>query len=185
MEPVYRIFDSQRLTRRSFIFATASLAAAAVWSSRAFGAVKKFPAFTDNPFSLGVASGDPTPDGVVLWTRLAPRPLELGGGLSPEPVEVSWQVAEDEGMSRVIRQGTATADPAWAHSVHVEVTGLRPARWYWYQFKAGSEVSAKGRTRTMPAVAVTADRLRFAFVSCQKYEMGYFTAYEHLGREEL
>ena len=67
-----------------------------------------------------------------------------------EPVDVSWQVAEDEAMSRVVQRETAAANPSWAHSVHVEVSGLRPDRWYWYQFKAGSEVSPKGRTRTMP-----------------------------------
>ena len=69
------------------------------------------------------------PDGVVLWTRLAPRPLEVGGGMKAEPVEVAWQIAEDEGMARVVQSGTATARPEWSHSVHVEVSGLRPGRW--------------------------------------------------------
>src|SRR5262249_47959207 len=93
--PLYFINDSPRLNRRSFLFATSSLAAAALWSARAFGAVTKLPRFSDYPFQLGVASGDPASDGFVLWTRLAPKPLE-GGGMEPDPVEVAWQVCEDE-----------------------------------------------------------------------------------------
>src|SRR5687767_12204339 len=101
------------------------------------------------PFTLGVASGDPAPDSVVLWTRLAPEPL-AGGGMPRERVEVEWQVAEDEGMSRVVRNGRVTATPELGHSVHVEVRGLRPSRWYWYRFKTGPHVSRLGRTRTAP-----------------------------------
>jgi alkaline phosphatase D len=152
----------QRLNRRSFLLGSASFAAAAMLSTRARGAVATTPKFSSHPFSLGIASGDPTPDGVVLWTRLAPRPLEIGGGMPAEPVEVSWQIAEDEGLRKVVRQGRATANPAWAHAVHVEVDGLRPDRWYWYQFKAGSDVSPTGRTRTMPAAGAAPERLRFA-----------------------
>src|SRR5688572_15411582 len=132
-EPHYRIFDSPRMNRRSFIVATSSLAAAALWSSRAFGAVTKLPTFSDYPFKLGVASGDPSSDGVVLWTRLAPKPVE-GGGMKPDPVEVSWQLCDDEAMSKVVKKGKTIATPDWAHSVHVEVSGLRSDRWYWYQF---------------------------------------------------
>lgn len=183
--PLFPLADAARLSRRSFIAGTASFAAAAWFSSaRGFGAVT-VPSFASYPFTLGVASGDPSPDGVVLWTRLAPRPLEPGGGMPATPVEVLWRVAEDEGLSRVVRSGTAIANPDWGHSVHVEVEGLQPGRWYWYQFKAGAETSAKGRTRTLPAVGAAADRLRFAFVSCQHYETGLFTAYEHLAREDL
>jgi alkaline phosphatase D len=173
------------ISRRSFLQGTTSFVAAALLSTRARGAVASSPSFSNYPFSLGVASGDPSHDGVVLWTRLAPRPREPGGGMPLEPVEVSWQVAEDEAMSRVVQRGTAAANPSWAHSVHVEVSGLRPDRWYWYQFKAGSEVSPKGRTRTMPPPDAAAARLRFAFASCQKYEIGYYTAYEHMTRDDL
>lgn len=183
-EPLYHIFDSHRVNRRSFILATSSLAAAAIWSSRAFGAVTRLPGFSAYPFQLGVASGDPSSDGVVLWTRLAPKPVE-GGGMKPEPVEVSWQVCDDEGMSKVVKRGKTVATPDWAHSVHVEVRGLRPDRWYWYQFKAGNETSPKGRTRTMPLASSIPGKLRFAFASCQHYEMGYYTAYEHMVREDL
>lgn len=181
--PTYLIRDRVAINRRSFI-ATSSLAAASLWSSRAIGAVRANLKFSDYPFQLGVASGDPTPDGVVLWTRLAPKPLE-NGGMPDEPVEVSWQISEDEAMTRPVRRGTTFAVPDWAHSVHVEVDGLEPDRWYWYQFQAGGEVSPKGRTRTMPPAESESTDLRFAFASCQHYEAGYFTAYEHMAREDL
>src|SRR6185295_10701368 len=98
------------VSRRKFLLATGSLAAAAAWSSRAVGVLKQNVKLPDHPFQLGVASGDPSPDGFVIWTRLAPRPLE-GGGMPAEAVEVAWQVAEDEGMSRVVAQGTTVANP--------------------------------------------------------------------------
>ena len=164
--PLYPFRESGSVNRRSFLVATTSLAAAAVWASRALGAVQTNPVFSDDPFALGVASGDPAPDGVVLWTRLAPKPLE-GGGMPPEPVEVAWQVAEDEAMTRVVRKGTTVATPEWAHSVHVEVDGLQPGRGYWYQFRAGKEVSPKGRTKTTPPADSEPASLRFAFASCQ------------------
>lgn len=182
--PLYQIEVSPRLNRRSFLITTSSLAAAALWSNRALGAVTKLPKFSDYPFQLGVASGDPTSDGVVLWTRLAPKPLE-GGGMPAEPVEVSWQICADEAMTQVVQKGTAVANPQWAHSVHVEVAGLQPDRWYWYQFKAGGEVSPKGRTRTLPAADSLPEKLRFAFASCQHYEAGLYTAYEHMLREDV
>src|SRR5262245_52479421 len=182
--PFYLIHDSPRMNRRSFVLATGSLAAAALWTGRSFGAVTKTPTFSDYPFQLGVASGDPASDGFVLWTRLAPKPLE-GGGMNADPVEVSWQVCDDEAMSKVVQRGTSVATPEWAHSVHVEVAGLRPDRWYWYQFKAGNEVSPKGRTRTLPEKNSQPERLRFAFASCQHYEAGLFTAYEHMAHEDV
>jgi len=183
--PLYPLVSPAMMTRRSFVAGTASFVAAALWSNHARGAVTRQPLFVSYPFTLGVASGDPAPDSVVLWTRLAPVPLAADGGMGSDPVEVSWQVAEDEGMRRVVRSGTAVANAAWAHSVHVEVEGLRPDRWYWYRFKAGTEQSPLGRTRTLPAAGALPDRLRFAFVSCQKYEDGYYTAFQHLAREEL
>ncbi|WP_438481122.1 alkaline phosphatase D family protein [Oleiharenicola lentus] len=183
--PLFPLANERTMTRRAFVTGTASFALAALMAPHLRGALEKNTRFPSYPFTLGIASGDPAPDGFVLWTRLAPTPLLPGGGMSAEPVAVQWQVCSDEAMTRVVRAGTAIADAAWGHSVHVEVAGLEPARWYWYQFKAGSEVSAKGRSRTMPASGVEADKLRFAFASCQKYESGYYTAFEHLAREEL
>ncbi|MEJ6603568.1 MAG: alkaline phosphatase D family protein [Opitutaceae bacterium] len=182
---LYPLPGPNGFSRRSFLAGSASFAAAALLSTRAHGAVITNPKFSAYPFSLGVASGDPLPDGVVLWTRLAPRPLETGGGMGADPIVVSWQIAEDETMSRVVQSGTATARADWSHSVHVEVNGLRPDRWYWYQFKTGGEVSAVGRTRTTPLPTALPDRMRFAFVSCQHYEAGLYTAYDHLSREDI
>lgn len=143
---------------------------------------RRNPVFSDYPFQLGVASGDPTPDGFVLWTRLAPRPLD-GGGMRGDQVEVRWEVAEDEQFRRIVRHGSTIASPAWAHSVHVEVGGLRPNRWYWYRFESAGERSPVGTTRTTPPAGSPAGSLRFAFASCQHYETGLYTAYEHMRRD--
>jgi alkaline phosphatase D len=140
--------------------------------------------WADDPFGLGVASGDPSPDGMVLWTRLAPDPLN-GGGMPPAPVEVTWEIASDERFSRVLRRGRTMAVPEWGHSVHVEVDGLPSDRWFWYRFRVAGAVSPVGRTRTLPAPGAHVDRLRFAFASCQHYETGLYTAYRHMVREDL
>lgn len=183
--PLYPLTGDASLTRRSFLAGSASFAAAALLSTRASGATTKGVSFPAYPFALGVASGDPLPDGMVLWTRLAPKPLETGGGMPVEPVEVAWEVAEDDKVSRIVQRGTASARPEWAHAVHVEVSGLQPDRWYWYRFTAGGVASPVGRTRTMPAADALPERLRFAFASCQKYDSGFYTAYEHMVREDL
>ena len=142
------------------------------------------PQFSANPFSLGVASGDPWPHSVVLWTRLAPDPLN-GITLPPMAIPVQWQMATDPEMATVVAQGTALAAPEFAHAVHVVVDRLEPGQWYWYQFQAGSARSAIGRTRTAPGPSDTVDQLQFAFVSCQHYEHGYYTAYQHLAQANL
>ncbi|WP_245899286.1 alkaline phosphatase D family protein [Nonomuraea indica] len=138
-----------------------------------------------DPFTLGVASGDPSPDGFVLWTRLAPVPLaEDGlGGMPAAAVPVHWQVATDPGCTRVVHQGSQEAVPDWAFSVHVEVTGLRPDSEYWYRFRAGSYESAVGRAVTAPAPGSPARPLRLAVASCANYQHGYFTAYARLAGE--
>lgn len=170
--------------RRQFLLSGASLAMLPWLGSIATGAVQRKPSFSHNPFPLGVASGDPTPDGVVLWTRLAPQPL-AGGGLPPETYEVTWEVAEDDGLKRIVRQGKALATPQLGHSVHVELEGLKPDRWYWYRFSIADAQSPIARTRTTPAWEVTPEKLRFAFASCQHYESGLYTAYQHMAAEEL
>src|SRR6478672_3250005 len=173
-----------QLTRRTFLATSGSLAAAAVWSSRAVGALKENVKLPDHPFQLGLRSGAPSPDGFVSWTRLAPNPIE-GGGMPDDAVEVAWQVAEHEAMSRVVAKGTTVANPDWAHSVHAEVQGLRPDRWYWYQFKAAGDTSPIGRSRTMPLLDASPASLKFAFASCQHWESGYFTPYEHMAKDNL
>ena len=141
------------------------------------------PRFTKNPFTLGVASGYPQADGIVLWTRLAPEAL-AGGGMPDAAVEVAWEIAADEAFLNVLRKGVEQATPDFAHSVHAQINGLQPARWYWYRFHAGAATSAVGRFRTAAAAAANG-RLRFALASCQQYEQGYFSAYRHMAREDL
>jgi alkaline phosphatase D len=143
------------------------------WSMRASAQSR----FERDPFSLGVASGYPTADGVVLWTRLATDPLAPDGGMSPAAVPVTWEVSADEQFRRIARRGIAYAEPEWAHSVHVEVQGLEPARHYWYRFSAGEARSRVGRTWTAPATGAALERLRIALASCQQYEHGYYVAY--------
>lgn len=140
--------------------------------------------FAADPFSLGIASGDPWPNSVVLWTRLAPVPLH-GGGMPAHPVPVRWEVATDERMQNVVAKGRALARPELGHSVHVEVQGLQPARWYWYRFLLDTAASPIGRTRTTPLVSANNAQLNFAFASCQHYETGYYTAYQHLAADDL
>jgi alkaline phosphatase D len=129
------------------------------------------PRFADDPFQLGVASGDPTPTSAMLWTRLAPSPLEPEGGMTGLKTVVSWEVADDEKFTKIVKQGRATAAPELGYSVHVDVAGLEPDRWYFYRFKSGDAVSPVGHVRTTPAADKTTP-LRFAFVSCQNYEQG-------------
>ncbi len=137
-----------------------------------------------NPFTLGVASGDPWPDGFVIWTRLAPQPLDEHGGMPAVRVPVRWEVAEDEQFSRVVRKGEAIAIPELAHSVHVEVDGLQPHRHYWYRFLvAGSDVSQVGMVRTAPARDAAVQRLRVGVAGCQHYETGFYDAWAYLARE--
>jgi alkaline phosphatase D len=168
------------LSRRDFVLGAAGLAAAALPVPRLLGQ----PRFGAYPFSLGVASGCPAPDGVVLWTRLAPEPL-AGGGMPQAAVEVRWEVAADDAFRRIVRRGTAAASPRWAHSVHAEVAGLEPDRGYFYRFHAGAATSPVGRTRTTPPAGSAVGRLRFAFASCQQYEQGYYAAYRNMAREDL
>lgn len=137
------------------------------------------------PFTLGVASGEPASDGFVLWTRLAPEPTLPDGGMPLQPVAVRWQIALDENMRKVVRRGAALALPQLAHSVHVEVEGLSPSRWYWYQFEVGGEVSPIGRARTAPSLGSRASDLAFAFASCQNFVNGFFPAYRRMAEEDL
>lgn len=137
--------------------------------------------FSENPFTLGVAAGEPMPDGFVIWTRLAPDPKSPDGGMPARDVEVRWEVAEDPLFRRIARKGTAAAQTIFAHSVHVEVGGLRPRRPYWYRFfVSGQWQSTVGVARTTPAPGANVTQVRIASVGCQNFEQGYFTAFRHL-----
>jgi alkaline phosphatase D len=140
-----------------------------------------------NPFSLGVASGAPRPDGFVLWTRLAPEPLssnpETPGGMSGADLTLRYEIATDPGMSKIVRHGSAPAEQAFAYSVHLDVAGLQAGRPYWYRFLSGDAVSPVGRAITLPAPGSSVGKMRFGYVSCSNYEHGYFSAYRHLTEE--
>lgn len=143
------------------------------------------PRFSANPFSLGVASGDPDSTSVVLWTRLAPEPLDPSGGMPHEAVEVQWELAADDSFEAILASGREAATPQLGHSVHVEVEGLQPDRWYWYRFRAGDATSPIGRTRTFPSAEQMPKQVKFAVTSCQNYEQGLFTAYQQMAQDEL
>ena len=172
------------VSRRLALAYGATLAGLPLIATRTWAADRKV-TFSADPFSLGVASGDPDEHSVVLWTKLAPTPTSPDGGMTREAVAVAWEVAEDDAMKQVVARGTATATPQLGHSVHVEVGGLKPARWYWYRFSAGDAVSPVGRTRTLPSLDSSPDSLRFAFASCQNYEQGLFTAYDQMAKDDL
>jgi alkaline phosphatase D len=138
-----------------------------------------------NPFALGLASGDPAPDGFVIWTRLAPQPLEPHGGMAMSMMPVRWEVASDEQFRSVVAKGEAAARPELAHSVHVEVSGLQSDRPYFYRFESGGERSVAGHARTLPLASTSPQLLRFGVAGCQDYQAGYYTAYRHLANEDL
>lgn len=142
------------------------------------------PPLPRSPFSLGVASGDPTPDGVVLWTRLAPDPLR-GGGMPSLDVDVEWQVAIDETFDEVVASGVATATPRDGHALHVEVSGLEADRWFAYRFRVGEHTSPTGRTRTAPAGHASPDHLRLAVTNCQDLQGGYYIAHRDIAGQDF
>ncbi|MCH0563039.1 MULTISPECIES: alkaline phosphatase [unclassified Streptomyces] len=179
-----------RVARRRFLTLTAAAAALAFATNLpAQGAMaaplSRTRRITEDPFTLGVASGDPLADSVLLWTRLAPAPFEADGGLGEERVPVQWELALDERFLSVVRSGTATAFPEYGHSVHVDVQGLPPATVFHYRFRVGSWVSETGRTRTAPVAGGAATGLSLAAVACQRYSDGYYTAYRHLAQEDV
>ncbi|MGP4014760.1 alkaline phosphatase D family protein [Saccharopolyspora sp. 5N708] len=175
------------VTRRRFVTLTGAAAAVAFGTNLPISST----AFADeasvrsDPFTLGVASGDPLPDAVVLWTRLVPQIFDPMGGMPDRNVPVQWQVARDDRFRQVVRDGTATARPEYRHAVHVDVRGLQPASEYFYRFKVGKYLSPVGRTRTVPAAGAKPSRMRFAVASCQNYPDGFYTAYRHMVNEDL
>ncbi len=136
-------------------------------------------------FTLGVASGEPRPHSVVLWTRLAPRPMQPDGGMPARAIPVRWTVASDARFAQVVQSGVVLAQPDVAHSVHVEVTGLQPARTYFYRFEAGGQPSPPGRTATAPDPADNPKRLRVALASCQHLEAGYYAVHREIAAADV
>ena len=173
-------FDRRRFLSHTWTGVGASLSLALLSGRGLFAAQS----FGDNPFTLGVASGDPTPDGIVLWTRLAPNPADPGS-LGRRTIPVGWRVATDSRMRRLVARGTAAASGELAHSVHVEVDGLKPGRDYFYQFEARDEESPVGHFRTAPGPHELLRQLQFAFATCQDWSSGYYTAYRDMLGHDL
>ena len=168
------------LGRRAALLALASL-----FAPRAAAQAVPLPSGTAYPFTLGVASGMSRSDSIVLWTRLAPRPHESGGGLPDAPIAVRWELADDEAFASGVRRGELLAWSEHAHSVRVEVGGLRSAARFFYRFIVGDAVSPVGRTRTAPAADAEVTRLRLALASCQHYEQGAFAAQRDMAQRDL
>jgi alkaline phosphatase D len=165
------------LHRRRFVLLSAV--------SGASFAIARFGRAAAYPFPLGVASGQPSPDGFVIWTRLAPVPLAADGlGGMASATRVVWEVAADESMRNVIRSGSTEAHGRWAYSIHVELSGLEPGRPYWYRFTALGEQSPVGLARTAPAPEAKLAGMRFAYASCANWQHGYFSAYRHMSAEK-
>lgn len=172
-----------RIDRRRLLAVTPLL-----WAAGALAAPRNLvdaPAFAADPFTLGVASGDPDAQGFVIWTRIAPCPMEPGGGMVAAPVLVRWEVAHDPGFRRIAQAGEAIAHPELAHAVHVEVAGLPPARPYWYRFTCGGHRSVTGRSATLPLPGARLDRLSFVVAGCQHYEEGLYTAWRRIAQEPV
>jgi alkaline phosphatase D len=177
------VLDRYALSRRRLmtIFGASAVTALSIpLESRAALAPAAFKTY---PFQLGVASGDPSPDGFVIWTRLAPEPFEIGYGMPMAPVAVDWEIGDSETMKTIVAKGSTIAPPELGHAVHVEVGGLQPDRDYWYRFIVGRDRSIIGRARTTPAVGAAIQKVRFAVAGCQNYENGYYTAYRRLAED--
>ncbi|RLV08303.1 alkaline phosphatase [Streptomyces griseocarneus] len=176
-----RISQISRRTAVTAAAATAALLPFATAPARAAGNGSSNGDSGPQPaFLHGVASGDPLPDGILLWTRVTPTPDAVpGSGIGPD-VEVGWEVAEDESFGKVVARGTAAATAAGDHTVKADVRGLRPATTYWFRFAAGGVRSPAARTRTAPGHDAAAPGLRFGVVSCANWESGHFSAYRHL-----
>ena len=171
------------MVQRRQLIALAASAASTLWLPRSAWSQLRL---QSNPFALGVASGSPTHESVVLWTRLLMQDGQATDQrMGREGITVRWELAHDDQFQRIVQKGQAQALPALAHAVHVEAQGLESDRWYHYRFMADGAVSAIGRTRTFPAPDAAARRLRLGYASCQHWEHGFYSAYRHMRDEDL
>ena len=178
------LMSERVMDRRRFLAFTGALAGTAAFAQLRGDLAFAAPPFKGDPFSLGVASGDPVPGGVSLWTRLAPDPLVSGGGMPPKDIPVQWQVATDDAFANVVRSGTVAAIPELSHSVHVDVRNLDNGSEYFYRFLTGDHESPLGHTRTAPGQGDHVTGLKFAFASCQKWDDGFYSPYFRLAQEQ-
>lgn len=166
------------ISRRLILHSSVALGSGAIVATGALGTTV---ARAETPvFQHGVASGDPLPDGMILWTRVTVSEQAVPGSGRGEPMQVRWEIAEDADFGTVAAAGTITASAENDHTAKVDVSGLRSGRTYFYRFTAQGQTSPVGRTRTAPALSETPDQLRFAVVSCANWEAGFFAAYRHI-----
>ncbi|MFJ9177915.1 alkaline phosphatase D family protein [Streptomyces sp. NPDC102360] len=169
-------FHENAPSRRTVVKAAAAGAALAAPLAAAVPAhAAEAPAFLH-----GVASGDPLPDGILLWTRVTPNADAVPGSGKGPDVRVAWEIAEDKAFRQLVGRGTVTASAASDHTVKADVRGLRPATAYYFRFSVDATRSPVGRTRTTPATDASPDKLRFGVVSCANWEAGYYSSYRHL-----
>ncbi len=177
------------IDRRQFLLATIATATVGACSSSGDGATDTSTTSSSssvaevelprNPFTLGVASGDPLPDGVLLWTRLAMDPTAADGAMPPDDIPVRWELSTDETFDDIVADGTHVASAALAHSVHADVDGLEPDTVFLYRFTVGDWTSPVGTTRTFPAESSSPERFRFAVAGCQDLQFGRYGAWAH------
>ena len=166
-----------QLSRRTVLAGSAATAAVAVGSQ---AAMPEAEAATNRFFKHGVASGDPYPTSVVIWTRVTPTKRAVpGSGVGPRVV-VKWELALDSRFRRVVKKGTFATGAGRDHTVKLAPTGLRPSTWYWYRFTYKGVRSRVGRTRTAPATTSAPPRVRLGVVSCSNLQAGWFASYRHL-----
>ncbi len=176
-----------QITRRKFLHAAGSLATVlsmSSLSSLAFSASRVLSRVAAYPFYLGVASGDPTADSVVLWTRLSKESL-VGTGAEQEPIQLTYEISESPSFTSLLRSGNVVAPAELGHSAHAEIRGLQSGREYFYRWRVAGEVSPIGRTKTAARADEALQNFNFAFASCQQYEQGFYTAYQHMAQEDL
>src|SRR6476661_4096694 len=173
MDTTHQLPSRRTLLRGGLATGTVALAGAGLVVDSRPSAAAGIPAA--DPFTLGVASGDPEPDGFVIWTRLALDPLAADGlgGMPSTTYQLNWQVATDDRFADVVKAGAVAAQPGWAHAVHVEVTGLLPGREYFYRFRLGKHLSTAGRAVTAPSALEMPSALAMAFVSCSNFPADY------------
>ena len=171
------------LDRRSFL-AIGAAATGAVLLPAAPALAGRTARASGDVFTLGVASGDPLPDSVILWTRLAAKPLELDGGMGTASATVEWEIASDEAFTQNRQSGSVEATATYGHSVHVDVKGLTPDSWYYYRFKHGTEISTVGRTRTTPELGGSMSQLVVGQTSCANWQSGYYQLYDDLADQQ-
>jgi alkaline phosphatase D len=182
-----QIYLNNPMSRRRVLQLGANLTGALMFAglpASAYSAARRLTSLSDNPFTLGVASGDPGSDSIVIWTRLA-REVLMDNDVHQEALEVAYEIASDQNFRNIVRTGLMAATPQLGHSVHADIRGLDSDQVYFYRWHLGDTTSAVGRTKTAADAATDIQQFNFAFASCQQYEQGFYTAYQHMAEEEL